>query len=264
MLLGLSSLHLRGLDFLPAARAAAEEGFRWMEIWLEQLRGLPLAGAALARELRALGLGWSLHADMRDLNIASRNRGIRAESLRQAIDAVRAAAAIEAPFVTIHPGKLSSSKDPPDVYLDEHADSISRICAAAGSLGLKVALENMEPQRLALATTWAGLKALADKVSSPYLGLTIDIAHMYGLPASEADLLLESAEPVINAHVSDASATPAHLILGAGDYDFGARTRKLARRYSGPIVIEGSDPKLGLSVLPRIAAELTKALASTD
>jgi sugar phosphate isomerase/epimerase len=262
MVPGLSSSHLRGLDFLPAVREAAVAGFEWIEIWLEQLRGLPLSGAALARELRGIGVGWSLHADMRDLNIVSRNPGIRDESVRQVIEAVRSAAEIEARFVTIHPGHASSSKDPREGYLDEHADSIGRICAVAGSMGLRVALENMEPQRLALATTWADLAALLGKVSSPYLGLAIDIAHMYRLPPAEADLLLEKADPVINAHVSDASATAAHLILGEGDYDFGARARQLARRYSGPIVVEGNDPKLGLSALPRLSYALRKALAS--
>jgi sugar phosphate isomerase/epimerase len=85
---------------------------------------------------------------------------------------------------------------------------------------------------------------------------------MYRLPLDEAELLLERAKPVINAHVSDASERTAHLVLGDGDYDFGGRLRKLALRYSGPVVVEGNDPRLGVSALPRIAAAWRDAISA--
>jgi sugar phosphate isomerase/epimerase len=252
MEIGLSSLHFKGLDLVDSARAAADVGFRWVELWQEQLRDVAETGSALARRLRATGIRWGVHADMRDLNLASRNAGIRRESLRQVIDTVCYAAELEAPFVTVHPGRMGSTKDTREEYFEIQVETLAAICAAAAAVGVRIAFENMEPRPLALVTTWAELRRLIEAVALPALGVTLDVAHLYGLPRAEADLLVEQAAPLVNVHVSDASGTAAHLLLGDGTHDYAGLMARLAPRYAGPVIIEGYAPGLGLAVLPRL------------
>lgn len=254
MLIGLSSQHFREMDVLDASRAAAEKGFQWVELWMAQLYPYRDREARFAEELRGTGMGWSVHADMRDLNLASRNEGIRRESLRQITDTIRFAAGIGAAFLTVHPGRAGSSKDVKADCLKIQTESLAALVETAEAAGIPLALENMEPQPLALVTTWPDLADIFAVVRSPLLGIALDVAHLYNLTFEDADELIERAEPLMNVHLSDASKTKAHLLLGDGDHEYGRYMKRLAQRYSGPVVVEGFMPGLGLAALDRIMA----------
>lgn len=249
---GISSIHFIGYDLLDSIRTSADAGFRWVEIWYEQLRPLKQKGKDLVPELRATGIRWSIHADMRDLNITSRNAGIHDESLRQVQETIRYAAELEADFVTVHPGRAGSTKDSKEDYFPIQVDSFMILAETAADAGIPIGVENMEVMPRAIVTTWSDLNALLDAVASPYLGVVLDLAHLYHLPQEEQRALIDKAGPLRAVHMSDASAAVAHLLLGEGDYDYGFRARRLATRYTGPVFIEGYTPGQGLSAISRL------------
>ena len=169
---------LRAIDFV------AETGFDHVELWTEYHRlCLDLIREEEIEEIRqrvrSHGLGVSVHAPIRDVNLSSLNYGIRNESVRQIKDAVRFASKVEAPIVVIHPGRNTSQKDPFEWTETVFLESLQEVTEEAEEEAITIAMENMELRGGEYLTSAEALVSVIERIDSPYLEATFDVAHAH-------------------------------------------------------------------------------------
>lgn len=261
-----SSYLLSSFPVEEAIRLMHEHGVAGIEIWVEHLwMGEPDL-AALRADLDSRGMGRTLHAPTRDINLTSTNPGIRRESLRQSLEALDIAARIGAGVVTVHPGRMSTSRDNPAGFEGAQVEAFAGIAARAAELGLTVGIEIMERRSGELVISPEQANALVAAVASPACGVTVDVAHAitFCRAGGEADAparLIERVagyvarvQRIVHGHVSDSDERSVHLPLGRGIYDLAPALRALGERYTGPVAIEGYRPGEDLEVLRGNAA----------
>jgi sugar phosphate isomerase/epimerase len=236
----------------------AENDISGVEIWVEHLWRLESPLNEVRKLMDSLGLKRTLHAPTRDVNITSSNPGIRKESLNQVLDALDIAYKLGIEVVTVHPGRMSSSKDTPEEFFDEQLNSLFAIARKAMQLGLRVAVEVMESKKGELVVLPQDLNTLLDAIGIDSLGATFDIAHAAsfykGLATIETinDYIVDymyQLKRIYNVHVSNSSSRKVHLPLSRGEYDFLPVLSELSSIYSGTVSIEGFVPGEGMEVL---------------
>lgn len=123
-------------------------------------------------EFKNCGLDVRLHAATVDINIASLNKGIKGESVRQMIQCGKYAEKIGAKTITIHPGIIGRNEPHLRKWaLERSAESIGEIIDA---LNVEVSVENMPVREKFLANT---LEELEEIQSQTNCMLTIDTGH---------------------------------------------------------------------------------------
>lgn len=216
----------------PIAHAieyVARCGYDYVEIWMEHLwasRTQPSA-SEIRSKLEELGLEATVHCPVMDVNIASTNGGIREESIAQYLATVKLAHEIGARLVVLHPGNRFSSKEPLEDHWACQVAAVSRVMEEAGALGVRVAIENMEfdsPKQT--VTTATGIRRLAQECGIKDLGVTLDTAHMRATDRV-VEFVNDMKESIIHTHISDATSTSLHLLLGEGRLDFRAISEAL-------------------------------------
>jgi len=239
--IGVASELLRSHNLLQVIDLVAAAGFQGIEIWVDHWQRSELTPRRLLRHLQSSGLAWTMHADMRDLNLTSSNSGIYRESLRQINKSITLAAAIEARVLTLHPGHMSSSKGSPEDYWPRQVEVFARLADHAAAAGVQLAVENMEPRAGEFIISLADIQRLLAAVGRPSLGVTLDLAHLYGQERVEA--FITGAPQLVNVHLSDASPGCRHLLLGRGESNYRRLLDILCRRYDGLIILEGYTPE---------------------
>lgn len=240
MQIGVASELLRSLSLPAVIDLVAATGFQAIEVWLDHWQRNGLKPAQLLRYLCSSGLIWTVHADMRDLNLISTNTGIRQESLRQVKEAIHLAAAIEAQVLTIHPGRLSSSKDRPEDFWPKQVEVFHHLAETAAVAGVQLGVENMEPRAGEFVVGLDDLERLLAAVDSPNLGVTLDLAHLFGQPGARE--FVGRVPHLVNVHLSDAAPGRCHLPLGQGELDYEGLLDTLRQRYDGLLILEGYTP----------------------
>ena len=118
------------------------------------------------------GLDVRIHAATVDINIASINKGIRFESVKQMISCAKYAEDIGAKTVTIHPGKIGRN----DSRLREYALnlSIESIGEIMDNSEVEISVENMPVRKSFLANNVEEIERIQ---SATGCNLTIDTGH---------------------------------------------------------------------------------------
>ncbi len=262
----LSSYLLSSFPVGEAIRLIHEHGVAGVEIWVEHLwMGEPDL-EALRADMDSRGLGRTLHAPTRDVNLTSTNPGIRRESLRQTLEALDIAARLGAGVVTVHPGRMSTARDNPAGFDGVQLETFARIASRAAELGLTVGIEIMERRAGELVVSPEQANSLVEAVASPACGVTVDIAHAitFCRADGEADgpaALIERVADyigrvrrIVHGHVSNSDRRSVHLPLDRGLYDLLPALRALRRRHDGPVAVEGYRPGEDLEVVRADAA----------
>ena len=118
------------------------------------------------------GLDVRIHAPTVDINIASINRGIRSESVRQMIHCAGYAERIGAKTITVHPGKIGRNDSRLRKYaLDLAIESIGQIM---DNSNVEISVENMPVRKSFLANTIDELELIQNATGC---NLTIDTGH---------------------------------------------------------------------------------------
>jgi sugar phosphate isomerase/epimerase len=158
------------------------------------------------------GLDVRIHAATVDINIASVNKGIRSESLRQMISCASYAEKIGAKTITIHPGRVGRNDSRLRKYaLDLTIESVGRIM---DETNVEVSVENMPVRKSFLANTLDELELIRDSTGC---SLTIDVGH-----ANTTDTLSEMLElsNISYCHLHDNDGVhDQHISLGDGTLD---------------------------------------------
>lgn len=237
MKIGASGSTTRELAVPDAIALAADVGYRAFEVWVEYLWDQGTPPDVVRRAAAARGLALSLHGPQRDLNITSTNAGIRAESRRQYLAALDAAADVGAQIVVLHPGAMSSAGDDPATFWPPLEEFLRAAAERAAALGLRVGIEHMERRRLEYATTPELVVAMLQRIDHPALGLTLDLAHQF---SNGDELRLDALLPhIIHVHVSGSTRDRVHVPLAEGIYALEPALAVLEQAFGGMVVIEG-------------------------
>jgi sugar phosphate isomerase/epimerase len=148
----------------------------WLEVWTEHLWRDDKGDSQKAAPS---GLRLSVHGPIGDLNITSSNHGIRDESIRQVIQGIEEAAAMDAAVITIHPGYLTGRHDAAADIWDMQISAFKRFANRGKELGLVIAMETMEKRNKEVVIYPEIANQITDAVDMENFGVTFDVSHAH-------------------------------------------------------------------------------------
>lgn len=163
-------------------------------------------------EFKDCGLDVRIHAATVDINIASLNSGIRAESVKQMIECGKYAEKIGAKTITVHPGIIGRN-DPPlrKWALELAVESVGEII---DNTNVEISVENMPVREKFLANKVEELERIQTETGC---NLTIDTGH--GNTCGNLEEMLE-LKNISYCHLNDNDGfKDQHIALGDGTLD---------------------------------------------
>ena len=163
-------------------------------------------------EFKNCGLDIRIHAATVDINIASLNKGIRNESIRQMIKCGHYAEKIGAKTITVHPGKIGRNEPRLRNWALELA------CESVGEImdntNIEISVENMPVRQSFLANDVGELEMIQTETGC---SLTIDTGH--GNTCNNLEEML-NLKNISYCHLNDNDGIKdQHITLGEGTLD---------------------------------------------
>lgn len=217
MNIGLSTLSLFMKSFDEMLETVVDNDFNLVELLAEGSRHPEI----LLENEEELGVFDSydvdvyIHAPTVDLNLASINKGIRLESLRQTKQCIDLAHIINARVITIHPGSIGRRSQRLREYaLDLLEDSVMELIDYEGTGCTRISVENMPGRWSYLCNRVNELEDMADSTGC---NITIDTGHANTCSDSYRFYTLPN---IIYHHVNDNDGKrDKHCPLGDGTMD---------------------------------------------
>lgn len=219
----------------------------------------PQSVSLIMNEVRELhettNLKLSLHAPFSDLNIASLNKRIWEESVRQIAESIERAYEFIEEVCVIHPGIISPvAFKTPEKSRKKAVTAIKRISECAKEHGLSVAVENMGRIIPLLGQRPEELAAMLEAVGEDNVGICLDTGHANTTKTLEGFLRL--GEKIIHMHANDNHGDDDdHLALGDGSIDWDNVFRSLTG-YNGCVVVEVNSLEDGIKSLEFLRGKL--------
>ncbi len=222
--------------FDPGAiwRTCAELGFEAMEIGVYRADE-ELSAAAMTTVSRLAAQGLGVEAVLFSMPAARWPDGGLAspagsgKAVAEIVETARRAADLGARVLGVWPGADPSDGDPgadPDGWA-RTLDALDAVAAAAGPLGMTVAVEYKPDQLVAGATD---ALRLADALDRPTVGVLLDTAHAFAAGEDLAALPAQLGDRLLHVHLGDAAAGDADADLPPGsEHDFVPFLAALAR-----------------------------------
>ena len=215
-------------------------GIGWIGPWRDKVADLGLAESA--RRLRESGLrASSLCRGGFFPAPTSSERQARIDDNRRALDE---AAELGASVLVLVCGPA------PDRDLDAARgmvyDGIAALVPYAAQRGVRLAIEPLHPMFAgdrSVVVTLGQANALAERLDSPWVGVAVDVYHVWWDPEVYAQIARARGK-ILGFHVSDWLVPPPHHLLGRGLMGDGViQLRRLraaveAAGYAGPIEVE--------------------------
>ena len=209
MKIGFTTLSMFMDDNLEIIKKAHEYNFEMIEILGES----PFFKKDNIMAFKDCGLEVSIHAPTVDINIASLNDGIKAESVKQMKECIDYAESINAHAITVHAGKIGRN-DPPlrKAALEFACESISELVDYADNVIISV--ENMPIRQAFLGNKIEELEMFKSECGC---NITIDVGH--GNTTGNTEELL-SLKDITYCHLNDNDGKKdSHIPLGEGTLD---------------------------------------------
>ncbi len=260
--IGISTISFVNTTAEDAADAMWERGFRAIEVFAG-VPGLgsyghpaPMPAAAIwprtcdrarrtaLRERLTRFKHVTVHVQFADNNIASRNPGVREESVRQYLECIEFARDIGAPLVTFHAGSGGHSSYPGVFDEDNRRYNVEfaeRATEKAAEYGLRTGFEG---------THYSGcdVAAIVAAVAAPTFGLLVDITQSYLTTQPRVEPILagieQCADRLVEVHLHGGLHRTigriSHLPLRMHNMvDFGVVFAKLREvGFAGPMMFE--------------------------
>ena len=163
-------------------------------------------------EFRDCGLDIRIHSPTVDINIASLNKGIRKESIRQIINCAHIAEDLNASAITVHPGIIGRNEP----HLREQAMlySIESIGEIIDNSNVIISVENMPVRGKFLGNTVEEIERIQEETGCY---LTIDTGH--GNTCGNLEEML-NLKKISYCHLNDNDGKKdQHIALGDGTMD---------------------------------------------
>lgn len=163
-------------------------------------------------EFKDCGLDIRMHAATVDINIASINKGIRAESVKQMIHCGQYAEKIGANTITVHPGIIGRNEPHLRKWALEMAvESVGEIM---DNTNVEISVENMPVRQKFLGNTVEEIEMIQEETGC---SLTIDTGH--GNTCGNLEEML-SLKNISYCHLNDNDGVKdQHIALGDGTLD---------------------------------------------
>lgn len=163
-------------------------------------------------EFKDCGLDVRIHAATVDINIASLNKGIRTESVRQMIQCGHYAESINAKTITVHPGIIGRNEPRlRKAALELAVESVGEII---DNTNVEISVENMPVRGKFLANKVEELEMIQKETGC---SLTIDTGH--GNTCGNLEEMLE-LKNISYCHLNDNDGVKdQHITLGEGTLD---------------------------------------------
>ena len=163
-------------------------------------------------EYKDCGLDMRIHAATVDINIASLNRGIREESVRQMIQCGQYAETINANTITVHPGIIGRNEPRLRKCAMEYAiESVGHII---DNTNIEISVENMPVRGKFLGNTVEEIEMIQEATGC---SLTIDTGH--GNTCGNLEEMLD-LKNISYCHLNDNDGVKdQHITLGEGTLD---------------------------------------------
>lgn len=163
-------------------------------------------------EFKDCGLDMRIHAATVDINIASLNRGIRTESVKQMIQCGEYAEKINANTITVHPGIIGRNE--PRLRKAAMEISIESVGEIIDNTNVEVSVENMPVRGKFLGNTVEEIEMIQEATGC---SLTIDTGH--GNTCGNLEEML-SLKDISYCHLNDNDGVKdQHITLGEGTLD---------------------------------------------
>lgn len=186
-------------------------------------------------------------------SLATADEAARAAAVAETLAAMRAAAALEAPYVVLHLGvPLAQQPDGRDNRRDAALRSLDTLVAAAAPLGVHLALEVI-PNPISDAEQLVAF--IEDDLDAPGVGICLDSGHAF-LLGDLAEAIEAVSGHLVTTHLHDnRRATDDHLVPFEGRIDWAAAAMTLQKvGYEGVWMFE-----LAPSAMPRPVLEKAQA-----
>lgn len=236
--------YLWKLSLEDSIRRLAEMGFRWLELmtapphfWPGEMGREKVA--SVRKLLDSLGLKLiSINPTFVDLNMASPNKGLRKECVRQMKEQLELASDLGAETLVVVPGRCHPLVRAPfeRIWAEWGRESLAECLKRAEQLGVTLALENVPMFYMDRADI---LTRTVREFGSERLKVALDVANALMVEAVPEALSKVKGELAL-IHLSDTDRTPwSHLPVGKGCLDFGEIARELtAIRFDGISILE--------------------------
>jgi sugar phosphate isomerase/epimerase len=162
-------------------------------------------------------------------------RAIRREHTKRAL---KLAKEIGAPNITTEPGGHLAAEQTWDEAAGIFYDELMPCVELAEQLAVRLLIE---PEPELLIERFGQYQRFMDRITSPWVGLNLDIGHAYCVSEDPQDWVERMAPHTRHYHFEDIAATRVHrhLIPGHGAIDFEATLKEIARTgYDGWITVE--------------------------
>lgn len=217
MNLGFSTLSLFMKSIDDMLSTAVDDGFNIIELLSEgpYIPSYLLENKDLLEPFYSYDLGIYIHAPTVDLNLASLNKGIRNESIRQTKECLDLAELIGAKAITVHPGKVGRKEERiRQMGLQFAEESIYELVKYTEDKNVKLSVENM-PERFSFLGN--RVEELENFTNNTGCSITIDLGHGNTCD-NPADFLNISNIEYFHLNDND-SIKDQHLTLGEGTLD---------------------------------------------
>jgi sugar phosphate isomerase/epimerase len=178
-----------------------------------------------------------------DINMASPNPGIRAESVKQIMEQIGLAHDIGATIIVVVPGKRHPLLAPPVETVWERfaKEGVLRCVEYAEKKKVIFGLENVPSLFIDKAEL---MRFVWNEVKSPWLKFVFDVANASMVEPIEPALDLIK-DHLVHVHVSDTDGKQwSHSPIGTGTIDFSGVAKKLKEcRFSGVTILEMTYPE---------------------
>ncbi len=237
-----------------------DAGFQGWEIVAEGLQCVEGEFKERVREVyQTTNLIISLHAPLSDINIASVNERIWAESIRQIKESIENAYEFVDDICVVHPGLLSPlSMHVPDRAFDKAITGLAELCDFASGYGLRIAVENLTSANMLMGRYPDELIRIVRGVNRDNIGLCLDVAHANTTNTLDEFLAKADDMNIIHMHASDNYGTDdLHLPLGRGNIDWYKVFSVIKEKeYDGLFVIEVYSLAAGIESLEYVRKQL--------
>lgn len=184
----------------------------------------------------------AIHSPYYYSDISSYNDELRDFSIKQTKKGMKVAEILGADVVTVHPGRVITSKLSKDKAIENMIESLNKLSDLAEDKGKILCLENMGDSK-SLYKDKKQINKVIKRVNSKYVKITLDIAHantVGGEPYKFVDYLSEDIKHI---HISDNRGYDNHYPIGIGNIDFKEVINSLEGiSYDGLMTLEGYIP----------------------
>jgi sugar phosphate isomerase/epimerase len=238
--LSLNQATVQSWGVKEAVEGCARAGIPWIGLWREKVAAVGLA--ASVRLVRDAGLRVSSLCRGGFFAAATaEERRARDEENRRAVDE---AAELGAEVLVLVCGPAAGKDIVAGRAMVE--EGIARLLPYAAEHGVRLGIEPLHPVFAgdrSVVVTMGEANALAERLRSPWLGVVIDVYHVWWDPELYAQIQ-RAAPHTFGYHVNDWLAPPPDSLLGRGMMGDGVielrriRTAVEAAGYTGPIEVE--------------------------